>query len=146
MKSDWNYKKSGTVGIICLIVSVLCFIGFLVSAMANQPTKGEKFLNKYEKLCKEGNAVKIAKLYAKEENMTAEDVVIPFDGNNAEFIFEDFEDLGDKNYELSYTVYFETEEEKVVDGEKRNVKIPYSYPGNKINLKKTILGYRIIEE
>ena len=145
MKSEWNYKKSRTVGIICLIVSVLCFIGFMVSAIANQPSKPEKFLNKYEKLCKEGNAAQIARLYVKDAEMSAEEVDIPFYGYNPEFIYEGIEDLGDKNYTLSYTVYYEIEEEKVVDGEKKMVKVPFSYSGNEIALRKTFFGYRLAE-
>lgn len=138
-------KKFRTIGILFLIASVLCFIGFGVSAIANRPVKEERFLNKYEKLCKEGNAKKIVKLYAKETNATAESIEIPFEGCNAEFIYEGVEDLGDKNYRISYTAYFEEEEEKIVDGEMQNVKVPYSYFGNQIHLKKTIFGYRILE-
>ena len=50
MNSDWNAKKSRIMGIICLVVSFLCFVGFLVSAIANQPSKPEKFLNKTVKM------------------------------------------------------------------------------------------------
>ena len=145
MNSDWNAKKSRIMGIICLVVSFLCFVGFLVSAIANQPSKPEKFLNKYEKLCKEGNAAKIAGLYVKDAGMSAEEVDIPFYGYNPEFIYEGIEDLGDKNYTLSYTVYYEIEEEKVVDGAKKTVKVPYSYSGNEIALRKTFFGYRLAE-
>ena len=136
-------KKFRTIGILLLVVAIICFCGFAVSAIVNQPVKAERFLNKYEKLCKESNTKKIARLYAKDANVSPEDVVIPFEGYNPDFIYEGVRDLGDKNYELSYTVYYEVEEEKTVDGETKKVKVPFSFSGNKLALKKTILGYRI---
>ena len=133
-------------GILCLVLSLLFFIAVLVGSIVNRSSGPERFLNKYEKICKAGDVEKYHKLYDKEliKSGAVDGLQIPFEGYAPEYIFESVEDTGDKQFILTYTVSYDLIQNKNVDGVEKEVKVPFSYPGNKLTLRKKFLGYKLI--
>ena len=140
-------KKCRILGIICLAVCVLLLIGFGISGIANRSSAAERFLNKYEKVCREANRDKLKKMYDKEAGITDASVLsIPYEGHNPEFLFEGIEKTGDKEYLLTYTVTYEFTQEKNNNGEAKTVTLPFCTTGNKLYLKRRLTGFRICAE
>lgn len=137
--------KCRIIGIVCFALSAILLIVFAVSAFAARPGAAERFLVKYEKLCREGNREKIAKMYDKEVNMIPENVEIPYEGYDADFIFERIDEEGDGRFTIYYVISYDIKQEKTKDGVVTTLKVPFSYPGNEMSVKKTLLGYKILE-
>ena len=133
-------KKCKIIAIICFIASALCAVGFVVSGFFNMPGKTERFLNRYEKLCNAGNLNRIEKLYFEDKNTPAAVAEIPYKGNDVTFLLEDFTEVGEKEYLLTFTAYYE---EPYETGGK-TTDVPHAYTGNELKLKKTLFGYRIM--
>lgn len=133
-------------GMMCLVLSLVLFIVVFVAAIVNRTSGAERFLNKYEKICKEGDVEKYHKLYDKEliQSGEADSLQVPFEGYTPEFIFESVEEAGDKQYLLTYTVSYDLVQTKNVDGVEKEVKVPFSYPGNTLLLRKKFLGYKLL--
>ena len=138
-------QKCKIIGIICLIVSVVLLAVFGVSALVNRASGPERFLAKYEKLCLEGDRVKLAKMYDKDLGMQPEDVVIPYEEYDKEFIYEGIVNDGNQNYTLLYVVNYDMVQDKTVDGVAVQEKVKFSYSGNEMHIRKTVFGYKMTE-
>lgn len=138
-------QKCKIIGIICLIVSVVLLAVFGVSALINRASGPERFLAKYEKLCLEGDRVKLAKMYDKDLDMQPEDVEIPYEEYDKEFIYEGIVNDGNQNYTLRYVVNYDMVQDKTVDGVAVQEKVKFSYSGNEMHIRKTMFGYKMTE-
>lgn len=138
-------SKCRIIGIICLALSVVLLIVFGVSAFTARAGSAERFLAKYEKNCREGNREKLAAMYDKDLGVLPADVVIPYEGYETDFIFENLRDEGNNYYTIFYVISYDIKQEKTKDGVTTTVKVPFSYPGNELPVKKTFFGYKIIE-
>ena len=139
-----NAEKIRDLGTACFVTALLLLLAFLVGNVISAPKRPMRFLAKYEKLCAEKNTEKIAKLYAKSENMNSGNVTIPFEGLNAQFLYENIEDVGDKTYCITYTAYYEMEGSDNSKKKPKTVMNPYTYSGNKLYVKKSLFGYKLL--
>ena len=146
-KFKLDAKKCRVFAIICFVICLLCLIGFGVSGIANRSSSAEKFLNKYEKICQNSDREKLKKLYVKGANLSdPSEMSIPYEGKNPEFLFEDIEKVGDKEYELTYSVYYEQPQNSTVDGNAVSKQISFCVTGETISLHRNFFGFKINEE
>lgn len=124
-------KSRNVLGTVCFVLAALCVLAFLAGSVITRPASPERFMNKIEKISDAKDKTKFAKLYDRKEKMTAEEVEIPFEDYDADFLFEEMQDQGDKKYSLVYTATYE------LDGNK------YTYSGNELPVKKTFFGYKL---
>lgn len=139
-------EKIRDLGTACFVTALLLLIAFFVGNLISAPKRPMRFLAKYEKYCDEKDTAKIAKLYAKSENVMAGDVVIPFEDFHAQYLYESMEDLGDKTYCIYYTAYYETTDTDNSKKKPKTVTTSYTYSGNKIYVKKSLFGYKLLKD
>lgn len=137
-------EKTRDFGTAFFVTALLLLLAFFVGNVIGAPKRPMRFLEKYEKLCAEKNTEKIAKMYAKSENMNSGNVTIPFEGLNAEFLFEDMQQVADKTYCITYTAYYEMQGNDNFGKKTKTVMNPYTYSDNKIYVKKSLFGYKML--
>ena len=143
----FDSKNCKILAIVCFALMALLLAGFGVSGIVNRSSAAERFLNKYEKVCQEGNRDKLLKMYAKEAGYTdANALSIPYEGHNPDLLFEGIEKTGNKEYELTYTVIYEYTQEKNAEDGTQTVKVPFCETGNKLHLQRKLTGFRILSE
>lgn len=146
-KFELYAKNCRIFAIICFAICLLCLIGFGISGIANRSSSAEKFLNKYEKICQNAERDKLKKLYVKGANLPdASEMNIPYEGKNPDFLFEEIEKVGDKDYVLTYTVYYELAQNSAVDGNAVSKQLPFCETGKTISLHRNLFGFKINEE
>ncbi len=127
-------KVRNALGTVCFVLAALCVLAFLVGSVITRPASPERFMNKIEKICREKDKAKFIKLYDKKEKMTVEEAEIPFEEYDADFLFEEMQEVGKKQYRLVYTATYE------LDGN------TYTYSGNELSVKKTFFGYKLLRQ
>ena len=146
-KKKPDSKKCLVLAIVCFAACILCLVGFGVSGIVNRSSSAERFLNKYEKICRNAEREKLKKLYVKDASLPdASEMNIPYEGKNPDFIFEGIEKVGDKDFILTYTVYYEISQDTAVDGNAVSKKLPFCETGKKISLRRGFTGFKISEE
>ena len=135
-----------TLGTVCFVLAILCVSGFLIGSLITRPASPERLLNKIEKFSSTGDTGKFAKMYAKDQGITPENAVLPFEGRNAELLFEDIQDLGDKRCCIHYTAYFEITSERQKGSKTKTVQEAYCYAGNELYVRKGLFGYKLLNE
>ncbi|MBR4581525.1 MAG: hypothetical protein IKO32_09855 [Lachnospiraceae bacterium] len=143
----FTVKNCRIFAIICFAVSVLCLIGFGISGIANRSSSAERFLNKYETICQTADRAKLRKLYVKDAVLPDEyEMDVPYEGKNPEYLYEGIEKIGDREYKLSYTVYYELSQNITVDGKETTKTTSFTETGKELYLHRNFTGFKMREE